>query len=350
MSTFDLSETEAKRSFKLNLLIGIAGAAFLFVFGINALLSQSYVLAFNLLGMTALGLIALLTMKITGEPRFGAYGVSIVAAYACLYLVASGGSDDTGPLWCYPLVVIIMFLMGLKAGSSIASVVTVAICVLLFVPDLSFVDAEYSTSFKIRFLSSFVALTIMAMIYENLRAKSEAGYQQMSEQLHAASRTDILTGIANRRAMQQMLDAEFARYQRHGDEFAILMADVDFFKLVNDRYGHAIGDELLIKIASQFSDVLRKQDCPARWGGEEFLVLLPKTSAEQAALVGEKLRQQVESIDAGQLGMQDSTTVSIGVSCITSADNIDDLIEHADQLLYQAKHLGRNRVETTLQS
>ena len=78
--------------------------------------------------------------------------------------------------------------------------------------------------------------------------------------------------------------------------------------------------------------------------------MLPKTSAEQAVQVGEKLRQHVENIDTMQFEMQDSTTVSIGVSCISSAENIDELIEHADQLLYQAKHLGRNRVETILQN
>lgn len=350
MSTLDHSETEAKRSFRLNLLIGLAGAVFLFVFGINALLGQSYALAFNLLGMTGLGLVSLLIMKITGEPRYGAYGVSIIAAYACLYLVASGGTDNTGPLWCYPLIVIIMFLMGLKAGTVIATAVTISICLLLFIPDLSLVSAEYSNSFKIRFLSSFLALTIMAMIYENLRASSEAGYQEMSAQLHAASRTDMLTGIANRRAMQHMLDAEFARYKRHDGHFSILMADVDYFKLVNDRYGHAVGDDLLIEIARQFSSVLRKQDSPARWGGEEFLVLLPQTSAEQAHQVAEKLRQQVENIDSAKLGMQESTTVSIGISCISTVESIDDLIEQADQLLYQAKHLGRNRVELVLNS
>jgi diguanylate cyclase (GGDEF)-like protein len=348
ISTAYPSETEVQRSYKLNMLIGVAGAAFLCAFGLNALVGQNYLLAMNLLAMALLGMVALVVMRLTTDPRYGAYGVSTIAAYACLYLVASGGTDATGPLWCYPLVVIIMFLMGLRLGTILAMGVLVVISVLLFVPDLPIVVADYATSFKVRFLASFLALTIMAMIYENLRASSEEGYRQISAQLRAASRTDELTGIANRRAMRQMLDAELARSDRHGGEFSILMADVDYFKLVNDRYGHAIGDELLIEIARRFSSALRKHDTPARWGGEEFLVLLPQTSCTQARQVAEKLRQQIEEIDPAQLGMQEQTTVSIGAQCISKAEGIDDLIEQADQLLYQAKRLGRNRVESQI--
>jgi diguanylate cyclase (GGDEF)-like protein len=350
MSILNMQETEAQRSFKLNMLIGIAGAVFLFVFGINALFDHKYVLAVNLHSMALLGLVSLVFMRFTGNPRYAAYGVSMISAYACLYLTASGGTDGTGPLWCYPLVVIIMFLMGLRAGAIVASGVTILICILIFVPSLPFTIADYAMSFKIRFISSFLALSIMAMIYEYLRAKSQAGYLQISAQLHAVSCTDQLTGIANRRAMQHTLDAEFARFNRHGVEFSILIVDVDYFKLVNDRYGHVVGDELLIEIARQFSSVLRKQDSPARWGGEEFLVILPQTTCEEARQVAEKLRRRIENIDRSQLGMQEQTTVSIGVQSISKAKDIDKLIGQADQLLYQAKHLGRNRVEYLLQS
>ena len=349
MTDHGLLETESQRAYKLNLLIGIAGAVFLSVFGVNAVLNQNYSLGSNLLGMALLGLISLVVMRVTNNARYGAYGVSTIAAYACLYLVWSGGSDATGPLWCYPLVVIIMFLMGLRPGTVMASVVTLLICLMLFIPDFPLETADYSLSFKIRFVASFIALTIMAMIYENLRSKSYAGYLEISAKLHAASRTDALTGIANRRAMQHSLEAEFSRVTRHGGEFSILMVDVDYFKLVNDRYGHAVGDQVLIEIADVFSVVLRKQDSPARWGGEEFLVLLPETSASQAIQVAEKLRASVENIDTTKLGMQDQITVSVGVQCISSATGIDDLIEKADQLLYQAKRLGRNRVEHHLE-
>lgn len=348
MSPHSLPDTEGQRSYKLNLLIGIAGAVFLIAFGINSLVAGQFSLGVNLLAMAGLGSLSLIAMRITGKPRYGAYGVSTISAYASLYLVASGGSDGTGPLWCYPLAVIIMFLMGLRAGTIIVACVTTVIAILLFVPGLPFMEVDYSLSFEIRFIASFIALTIMSMIYEHMRATSESNYRQISAQLHAASRTDALTGIANRRAMQQALDAEMARVKRHGGEFSILMADVDYFKLINDRYGHSVGDEVLIEIAKQLTTILRKQDSPARWGGEEFLVLLPQTSAEQAVLVAEKLRQQIADIDVSRLGMQEPTTVSIGLQSSANVKDIDDLIEQADQLLYQAKSLGRNRVEHTL--
>lgn len=345
MSTMIFSEAERKRSFQLNMLIGGVGAVFLTAFGSNALLSQHYPLAANLLAMALCGLISLVAMQRSGNPRYGAYGVSLVAAYACVYLVATGGTDGTGPLWCYPLVVIIMFLMGLRLGTAVALGLIALLSALLFVPDFPLAAVDYPYSFKVRFVSSFLALTIMSVIYEYLRSKSQDGFQRISAKLHAASRTDELTGVANRRAMQQSLETEFARFSRHGGVFSILMADVDYFKLVNDRYGHAVGDDLLIEIARLFSTDLRAEDCAARWGGEEFLILLPHTPCEKAREVAEKLRERVANIDLSKLGMRERTTVSFGVHCIDRAKDIDDLIEQADQLLYRAKHLGRNRVE-----
>lgn len=346
----NFSETERRRSFQLNMLIGIAGAVFLTAFGSLALFDRQYPLAANLLAIALWGVFFLYLMQRTGNPHYGAYGVSLAAAYVSLYLIVTGGADATGPLWCYPLIVIIMFLLGFRRGAAVATGLIVLFLILLFMPNLPFTVADYSTTFKIRFVASFLALTIMSMIYEYLRGKSQQNSQMISARLDAASRTDDLTQLANRREMRHLMASEYERYVRHGNAFSILMVDLDHFKKVNDRYGHNIGDELLIEISRHFEAALRTEDRAARWGGEEFLILLPQTSGEQATRVAEKLRKVVAGIDMSSRGMNEGATASFGVQCVDQATGIEDLVNQADRKLYQAKNLGRNRVVSSIEA
>lgn len=182
----------------------------------------------------------------------------------------------------------------------------------------------------------------------NRIAKISDSYQSQLQELKAelehASQTDFLTGLFNRRTMYSYLEMEMSRAQRHGKTFSIIMADLDHFKKINDTYGHDIGDQVLVAAARVFLSSIRKEDNCARWGGEEFLVLLPETGADPAARVAEKLRARIAelSINAGDRTI--CPTVSVGVAVFQSGESIDDCIKRADEGLYQAKSSGRNRV------
>lgn len=340
----DFGEAERRRSYRLNLLIGLIGTAFLIVFGVNALTDGRPLLAASLMLAAAIGLGALLLMRQTGEPRYGAHGVSFAAAYVFLYLIITGGAEGTGPLWCYPLVALITFLQGLRRAVYVVSGLTLATLVLLFVGDLPFAVAAYSTPFKIRFVASFLALALMALIYEYLRAESQSRYRLISSRLDKAARTDELTGLANRREMKDLLDTEYARFTRHGQPFSVIMLDLDRFKQLNDHFGHTFGDQVLIKVSSLLTENIRLTDDVARWGGEEFLILLSQTKLEQATEVAEKLRSAIAELEPGKGEDRDTLTASLGVQSIEYADTIEGLINQADARLYQAKNSGRNRV------
>lgn len=122
------------------------------------------------------------------------------------------------------------------------------------------------------------------------------------------------------------------------------MVDPDHFKRTHGIYGHAWGDELLVKISRLLSDRLRTEDSVSRWGGEEFLVLLPQTRQEQTLVVAEKLRASVGKFDVKEEGVDQPITARFGVQCICGAEDLSDLIVKADRMLYQAKRRGRNRV------
>ncbi len=160
--------------------------------------------------------------------------------------------------------------------------------------------------------------------------------------LAAAANTDHLTGIGNRRAFIDLTERELARSERHGSDFGLLIIDIDHFKALNDRHGHLAGDDALARIAVACLRVLRRSDVFCRWGGEEFIALLPETNLAGTLDVAEKLRLAVAGVD---LPSGHTLTASIGVTSSTSgAGRLDDLIREADRQLYLAKATGRNTV------
>lgn len=154
---------------------------------------------------------------------------------------------------------------------------------------------------------------------------------------------DALTGLNNRRQFEIRLKQEYASATRQKHPLCAMMTDIDFFKSINDTYGHAVGDKVLKSVANVIKEQLREYDIPSRYGGEEFCILLPQTRIEEANIVAQRLRAAVEKniIDEKQ---KISVTISIGLSQLKEGDTAEDLYKRADKALYEAKERGRNRV------
>jgi diguanylate cyclase (GGDEF)-like protein len=156
--------------------------------------------------------------------------------------------------------------------------------------------------------------------------------------------TDPLTGLANRRHGFTELNRLTAMAERHGRSLCVLMGDLDHFKALNDTYGHAVGDSCLREAARRLDDAVRQTDLPIRWGGEEFLVLMPDASPEHAAEVAERIRSHVADppFRAGDAELH--VTMSVGWAMRVPGESGADLVARADAALYEAKRLGRNAV------
>jgi len=188
-----------------------------------------------------------------------------------------------------------------------------------------------------------------------LRVRAMLRIQHLTAELHAANRrlqslarTDELTGVRNRRGLRSVLEREFLRAERYGGRLALLAIDLDRFKEVNDAHGHAVGDQVLRAVAQAVKGALRQVDVVGRTGGEEFVVVAPETTLEEALVVAERLRAAVaEAQVTAPSGARVRVTVSCGVAAHRElqAATADELLAAADAALYRAKALGRDRVE-----
>ena len=172
----------------------------------------------------------------------------------------------------------------------------------------------------------------------------------IKDKLERVSTTDDLTGLHNRKYLQERLEEEISRSRRYGTKLSCILFDIDFFKVVNDMYGYEWGDILLRNIANKLSAMIRKEDILTRYGDEEFLLVLPNTSEENAFLFGERFRREVEKMEFIPAGEEEPHKVTIwgGISTYPCMPDVEEdantVIRYAEHALYNAKHRGKNKI------
>ena len=189
-----------------------------------------------------------------------------------------------------------------------------------------------------------LAKNLLIVISERVRSANEFIADRLGL-LHIAERnavTDALTGLGNRHWMQDMFERELIRVRTDRGRLCLMMADVDRFKEINDKLGHIIGDRILAAIADAFREFLRPSDLIARFGGDEFAILLPGLSLAEATATAERLRESLVSYSDPSL--PSGVTISIGLTEAAESDDLDCLLQRADAAMYDAKDQGRNRV------
>lgn len=264
-----------------------------------------------------------------GRPRIALFGLLLSIQLAQTAVILVRGARPGGRLPAYfmsaLLVVLIvvnlyrsvalMFLASYRAPGSTAVLQTVAFLVFL------------STAMGIAF--GFFWMTTA----------------ELSHELETMASTDPLTRIYNRRVFWEWCEREYDRSRRSGSPFSILMMDLDHFKGINDRYGHRGGDEALVAVVETMQNSVRGIDVLGRWGGEEFVALLPGTTMDSALIVAQRVRENIEKLLLHTGGGAMRVTVSLGVATLRGReDKLDEMFLRADRALYMAKEGGRNQV------
>jgi diguanylate cyclase (GGDEF)-like protein len=242
-----------------------------------------------------------------------------------------------------------LYLMVLITSAlTLGKVVTILEFLLIATVYLYMGVPEYSTSsFTAVDFSHLMTLFAPFLLITYVTTMLAADVNYGMEVLRSLSETDDLTGLNNRRSFVSLVKREAYKAARYGRPYSIMMIDIDNLKSINDRYGHAAGDNLIKAASESISDALRESDFIARLGGDEFIVLLTETDYRRAGDAGERIKTAMENTSLNIGGAVVSVTISIGISSYPDdSHDLDEIMKFADEALYQSKQAGRNTVTT----
>lgn len=306
-------------------------------------------------------IITLLAILITLSRRRRALMTLVVIEAAAVTLLTlstvltHGAATGMSPGdYALPLVMVSVGFLFLLPSTPRTWLVMVVIFITGLVTTLSFLTGKVAQgNLVFTGVQSVAGILVAAYLgyRDKLRQREEYATfrisQLLAEKLAKLATTDSLTGIANRREFFHAATKEISRAQRNDRALSVLIFDIDHFKTINDQYGHAAGDEVLINIVATCNRALREIDTIGRIGGEEFGILLPETELAEAASVAERLRQSMKAIRPGGSATTGTVTMSIGVAqWRASHEDFEELMARADGALYEAKRNGRNQVVT----
>ncbi len=214
------------------------------------------------------------------------------------------------------------------------------------------VSVEYDGKYDYEMIKKIVSLSILVFFVlvvwgfvirrkNKLLQNSQEKIQIKNEKLTLLASIDKLTGLLNRLKLDEVLDAQIKNYNNLGDDFGVIMIDIDFFKSINDTYGHQMGDDVLKAVAEVLKQGTRSSDIVGRWGGEEFLIVCLGVNEDKLMMIAQKLRESIESI---RFPHEKQLTCSFGVSLVKEGDELLSILKRADNALYASKKNGRNMV------
>lgn len=279
--------------------------------------------------------------RTTGNVAKTAWAISLLVSALVLLFVISAGGYAHSLYWATIIPPIVFFLIG-RTWGIVVSAFTFTVCSIIVYQQI---QLQQPVTFGMGSLYNVIEVSIAHILlfrfYEGTRSRA---YQQLAaknSKIKLMAETDKLTGLYNREKLDSKLAEMLSSVLNQEKEVTVIILDIDHFKLVNDNFGHLVGDKVLTTFAERLRNKMRKGDLLARWGGEEFVVVLSNTDLEAGILQAERLRADI----ANQSIEGISLTISLGLTQNQAKDSAETLLSRADQALYQAKKSGRNRVE-----
>ena len=299
----------------------IVGAGLNFIFFVTLLVMPGSLQIIELLTYVV-GVVALIALV-----QITVYGVVTTSADPRLLSDATNGFS----MWMITMLGFAYFTLQPKQIMGLISWIIVAMLVMgvgnfFFIPP----DGMKAIPYIFRWLNSTGTFVALALIFRWI------GIQQKKQ-----AYTDALTGLLNRYALNQILEQEIEYSVRLKKPFSVVLFDLDHFKRINDKYGHLEGDAVLVALSKLVRENIRKRDYIGRWGGEEFLLIMPDTPKDEANLIAERLREQIAE---NRLGETENVTASFGVAEYDLEKSLEETLKRVDDALYQAKESGRNQV------
>jgi len=280
------------------------------------------------------GLILSRNLKFEQVVRVGAaVTILLMSLVGAIYKLDS----MSGLIWVPVLPAIFSFLAGMRQGVLLSGIY-------LFVFSCSYISYEFVHQIAPVDIQSWIHSVLAYLVVFLISVFFKSEKQKDESILKFAAGVDYLTRIANRRGIVPRIEKEVERARRYNHSLSVILVDIDHFKMVNDKFGHSVGDAVLVKTAALLKDKIRRSDIVARWGGEEFVILAPETDLAACVELAEKLRNYIENVEFSNVGC---LTASFGVTQFQFNESWEHFVERGDSLLYCAKNAGRNKVASS---
>lgn len=280
----------------------------------------------------------------TGNVTLVSWIITATFTALVMYFIYIVNGTANSFMWAILIPPLSFFLLGKNWGSVFSTIIFGFCSYVAYQLYENQATAEYSFGSFLNVVEVTIALLLMFRFYEGTRSEAYRELSNQNQKIQLLAETDKLTGLFNREKFDQYLINLISTDNQSNTHLSILLLDVDHFKKINDSQGHLEGDKLLQGLAAILQSRMRPNDLLARWGGEEFVIVLPDTKVENAKDFAEHLRAYVEQNTVVSINV----SVSIGVTQLVANDSVDTLLSRADQALYKAKNEGRNRVEVVL--
>ncbi|WP_140394321.1 GGDEF domain-containing protein [Pseudoalteromonas sp. A601] len=307
---------------------------------IVAILDQKYIL---FLSLTISSCLFLYSCFICRKEKIAASIISYTLYILMLFLVFTGGVKGTGPIWILIVSPVTFFIRGLILGAFDSLLFLISVITAFIATDYFGVYEYHSPELIVRIILCFFIVALLSGFYEYFRERYSQKLIVLAKENQFLANQDPLTGLPNRRFTVDYLSNNELNISKELP-LSIVLFDIDNFKKINDSYGHGVGDQALVHFANVFTQTCRSNDIIARWGGEEFLLVLEGTDKNLAIEIAEKLRLKLLNTSMNINNQSIKLTVSGGVEVIYSKDTLDLAIKSADDNLYRAKIRGKNRI------
>ena len=339
---FQPSNAEYRRVLLLNLMLILLLLIFSIYLVINIFVSKSQEVAL----IDGVGVIVTLVVFLyfhkTDNIKMTSLALIVVIFAAFIFVLLIRGDEYNFLVWTLVLPSVVYILLGTRTANRIVGLYCVFMLFFMLIRFRTWAPIEFNIQSILNIFGATFVIIMLVGSYEKGRKEAADFMKEKTRQLEFLSITDKLTGLYNRTKLDEIIDMEITRFSRGGNGFTVILADVDHFKSVNDNYGHIFGDTVLIHIAHVLKKSCRQLDAVGRWGGEEFLIVCPETSEDNAVILASRMLQNLLSENHKDVGR---ITMSIGISAYQQDDTPDTLLKRADDALYLAKSKGRCRIE-----
>ncbi|WP_339766649.1 GGDEF domain-containing protein [uncultured Paraglaciecola sp.] len=317
----------------------ITTSYFLILTIINIVTFSAYGLALLDGAGLLLSLAIVVWFRATGSVTSTAWSVTIMVTTLVLLFVVTTGGYAHSLYWATIVPPFAFFLLGRNSGTGV-SLVTFSICsFVVYQQTESQQPAFFAFGSLLNVIEVSVAHILLFRFYERARSSAYDKLEMRNAEILLLAETDKLTGLYNREKLDNTLNG-LIQTNPKDEPLSVMIVDIDYFKNINDQYGHFEGDRVLSALAKQLKHLMREEDIVARWGGEEFVVVCANASLATAMSLAQRIRESI----AKQIISGHSLTISVGVAQLTHPDTAESVLDRADAALYRAKRDGRNRV------